>query len=613
MELMRIRYCIVLWLALMSCFVLRAEEKITFEVNTPMIVGVNETFKVEFNLNAKPDDESFTPPSFQDFDVLAGPAVSQGQSIQITNGQMSKQVNYTITYVLLAKSEGDFRIAPASVVVKGDTYRTRETYVEVRAGNSSASSGQSSSRQQISGQEQASSQIGKDDLLYRLVLSRTEVYKGEPIRASLKLYSRVRLAGSEGNKMPSFDGFWSQELQTEQGPFRETFNGKLYETYVIGEYLLYPQRSGKLVIDPAQLTILAQIIVQSSSPFDSFFGGGHEIYNVRRELKTQKVTVHVLDFPSPAPASFNGAVGKYSMDVSLSQNEITANSAANFVVKIAGTGNVSFLSSPTLNLPSSFELYDVKTEDQVHNTISGSTGQKVFEYPFIARTEGEFDIPHVEFTYFSTQTHQYVTLSSNDFHIKVNPDKNSSSELVGLAASTHREDIRLLGQDVRIMLGRTHLKSWSVPFILSASYFVLLLLELIGCVVISLFLRKRIRESRNTALVKGKRANKVAVSRFRLALRYMNEQNRRAFYEEMLKALWGYFSDKFNIPTSLLKKESIREELSRRGVQSISQSVIDIITRCEEAQYSPSETTRMEQAYADGIEIVSRIETILKK
>ena len=598
-----------------------ADEKVLFELNTPMIVSEGEPFRAEFALNAKPDDKSFAPPTFEGFDVLAGPATSQGSSISIVNGKMTKSVNYSITYVLMPTRSGELRIGEAEVAVDGVKYRTRVTPVEVRAAGANASGGGSQareSRQQQSGEsleQRAGNQIGKDDVMLRLALSRRSVYKGEPIRATLKLYSRVNVAGSEGAKMPAFNGFWSQQLDIEQGPFRETLDGKVYEAYNIAEYLLYPQQSGRLTIEPSELTVFVQVVVQNPRNYDPFFGGGREIYNVRRALRTPEVVVEVKEFPAGAPASFTGAVGRYTMEATLSTDSVSANSAANINVRIAGSGNLKFMQSPTLVLPSSFEMYDVKPTEQIRNSSSGSTGYRSFEYPFIPRAEGDYTIAPIEFSYFNPETAKYVTLRSEEFTLAVLPDaKAGGAPSQVIASGVRKEDVRLLGSDIRfIKLGRPALRSNAAPLILSPLYWGIVVAMVALAVLCFVVLRKRMRDSRNTVLVHARRANKVAVQRFRKAAQYMKEQNRRAFYEEMLRALWGYISDRFNIPVADLTKESVREELSRRGAVNEAREITDIISMCEEAQYSPVATTTMDEVYGKGIEVVSKIESVVKK
>jgi len=600
--------------ALFAIFSVTAAEEVSFTLNAPMIASVGEAFRIEFELNAKPDSDSFVPPSFENFDVVAGPSVSQGSSVQIINGEMTKSVSYAITYVLIPQKAGTFAIAPATIGVKKKSYTTQRTMIEVRDGAQGGGSAQQSGgcNQSESAESRANRTIEKDDLLLRLELSKRAVYKGEPIRAILKLYSRANIAGSESSKMPAFNGFWSQQMDIEQGPFRETLNGKVYEAYNIAEYLLYPQQSGTLTIEPAELTVVAQVVVQSNRGFDPFFGG-HEVYNVRRALKTPEVKVQVKEFPAGAPASFAGAVGRYNISHRLSSTEVAANSAVTLQLTISGTGNLNFISAPTLSLPTSFELYDVKSEEKIDNRPSGSVGYRRFDYPFIVRAEGEYEIAPVEFTYFDLEKRKYVTLATPPLRLVVTPDKNAATQQQ-VAVGVKREDVRLLGEDIRfIKLGSPALRSVVAPFVLSPLYWLVVVLMLVVAVVIYFVVRKYIRDSHNVVLVKGKRANKMAIRRFRIAEKYMREQDRRAFYEEMLRALWGYLGDKFNIPVADLTREVVRAELSKRGATNEAESVIAVIARCEEAQYSPATTVEMKDIYEEGIDAISKIESAIKK
>ena len=612
--MVRLRKVLTLIIALCSTFVVWAEEQVSFSLNAPMIASVGEAFRVEFELNAKPDSDSFVPPTFENFDVVAGPSVSQGSSVQIINGEMTKSVSYAITYVLIPQKAGTFAIAPASIGVKKKTYTTQRTAIEVRDGAQGGTVQQNNnSGQNESAESRANRTIEKDDLLLRLELSSKSVYKGEPVRAILKLYSRVNIAGSEGAKMPSFNGFWSQQVDIEQGPFRETLNGKVYETYNIAEYLLYPQQGGALTIEPAELTVVAQVVVKSNRGFDPFFGGGHEVYNVRRPLKTPAVKVQVKEFPAGAPASFSGAVGRYTMSHRLSSAEVAANSAVTLQLTISGSGNLNFISAPTLSLPSSFELYDVKSEEKIQTNASGSVGYRRFDYPFIVRAEGDYEIAPIEFTYFDLEKKKYVTLATPPLKMVVTPDKSVATQqqqVVGIK----REDVRLLGEDIRfIKLGAPALRSVVAPLALSPIYWAAIVAMLCVAIVAYFLIRKQIRDSRNVVLVKGKRANKVAVKRFRIAEKYMREQDHRAFYEEMLRALWGYLGDKFNIPVADLTREVVREELSRRGASAEAETIIAVIARCEEAQYSPQASSEMHEIYEEGVDALSKIESAIKK
>ncbi len=600
-----------------TVFPARADEEVTFEANSPLTVAVGGAFRVEFSLNAKPDKGSFQAPSFEGFDVLAGPAESTGSSIQFINGTMTKSVSHTYTYVLLPQSAGTVTIGAAEVKVDGRTYRTRELPIEVVDEGDGGRSQQQQQPSDDADRSDAQSRIGKDDILLRAVVSRTSVYKNEPLHVAFKLYTRVPFANVVPESVPSFDGFWSQDLTDPnyEQVGRETYNGKVYETRVLADYLLYPQQVGTLTIDPLQITVVAQVIIQSRHA-DPFFGMGREVLNVPKKLQSQRVSVTVKPLPDGAPASFNGAVGSFKMDAELPSERLTANSGANATVKISGEGNLTFVQAPKLQLPASFELYNVKTTESINATTSGITGYRQFEYPFIARAEGSYEIEPIEFSYFDPQRREYVTLRSRAVTFEVAPDARGGGEAVVMQGrGVSKEDVRQLGQDIRfIKLGAPQLRTVAAPFLFGTAYWIILAVIVILFALIYVALRRQIRESQNVALVRGKRANKVAVQRFRMAKRYMEEQNRHAFYEEMLRALWGYMSDKFNIPMANLTKENVREELNKRGVAAeIAQSFTNIITRCDEAQYSPVESTRMSDVYSEGVNLISQIESVIKR
>ena len=575
---------------------------------------------MEFALNAKPDDDTFKAPSFEGFDVLAGPAISQGSSVQIVNGSMTKSVSYTYTFVLLPQAAGNVTVGAAEVRVDGTTYRTRPLPVEIvnEGEGSRAQQQQGGSRRPDDAHGDAQSQIGKDDILLRAVVSRSSVYKNEPLHVAFKLYTRVPYVNLVPESAPSFNGFWSQDLSDPNGARvgRETYNGKVYETRVLYDYLLYPQQVGTLSIDPVEMTVVAQVVVQSRNA-DPFFGSGREVFNVPRKVQSQRTSVSVKALPAGAPASFSGAVGNFTMDAQFPSERIAANSGATVTVKISGTGNLTFVQAPKLPLPTSFEQYNVKTTESINASSSGISGYRQFEYPFIARAEGSYDLEPVEFTFFDSQRMQYVTLKSKPLTLEITPDTRGGSgdAVVMQGRGMSKEEVKLLGQDIRfIKLGGAQLRSERVPFIFSAAYWILLVGVLVLFAMIYIALRRQIRESQNVALVRGKRANKVAVQRFRAAKRYMEEQNRHAFYEEMLRALWGYMSDKFNIPVANLTKENVREELHKRGVSSEdSQRFTAIITQCDEAQYSPVESARMGDVYSEGVNLISRIESVIKR
>lgn len=591
-------------------------EEISFEVNAPRVVAVGEPFGVEFSLNAKSKD--FEAPSFEGFDVIAGPSTSTSSSVQFLNGKMSQTTNYTISYVLVCGTEGEFSIGVASVRAEGKTYKTKP--VTIKAIKESGTNNGGGSRRDGSGAQTPVATLAEEDVLIVASVDKTNVYKGQPVLVTYKLYTRVAM-NAEGQKMPSFAGFWTQRLNVDSNRWlREEYNGKLYDACPIAEYLLFPQQSGKITIEPMEMSVVARLQVKSPrrghDPFADFFDVP-QIQEVRRVVRSRELSLDVKPLPEGAPASFSGAVGEFEMAVTPPADEIVANSAVTYVVKISGTGNLSMIQAPQIDLPTSFEQYSVKSTESIQTTARGVSGYRQFEYPMIARAEGDFFIPSLEFSYFNPRLAKYVTLTAAECAIHVNPDASVASGMpnAALVSGIDKEDIKFLGRDIRfIRLGDGNLRPQGELFLFSGSWFLIVVLMLLLFAIVLVWLSRYLKEMRNQATLKGKRANKVALARFRAAEKYMNEHNTRGFYEEMLRGLWGYLGDKLNIPAADLTKENVRERLSRKGVATEDvESYVALITDCEYAQYSPSGSGQIQDAYLRGVEIISRLEAEINK
>lgn len=611
---------ILLLIATVLTFVVGAKgEEISFEINVPSVVAVGEPFGVEFSLNAAYED--FEAPSFEGFDVLAGPSTSTSNSIQIINGKMSKSVNYTISYVLVASAEGEFTIGSARVKSEGKSYSTRESTIRVIKEAASGNNNSSAARPNDRGQgrsEGVAATLAEDDVLIVATVDRTKLYKGEPILVTYKLYTRVAM-NAEGQKMPSFAGFWTQRLNVDSNRWmREEYGGKIYDACPIAEYLLFPQHSGKLTVEPLELSIVARLQVKNprrgNDPFADFFDVP-QIQEVRRVIRSKEITLDVKPLPEGAPKSFSGAVGEFELSTTPPADEIEANSAVSYVVKISGTGNLSMIQAPQIDLPTSFEQYSVKSSESIQTSSRGVSGYRQFEYPMIARADGDFFIPEVEFSYFNPRLAKYVTLTAPERAIRVTPDLSVSNGMpnAALVSGIDKEDIKFLGRDIRfISLGKGDFQRKGEIFLFSGNYFLIVALMLVLFVLLFVWLSHRLKEMRNQAMLKGKRANKVALARFRAAEGYMKEQNTRGFYEEMLRGLWGYLGDKLNIPSADLTKENMREKLLHKGVGAEDvERYVELITECEYAQYAPSGSGRMQEAYLKGVEIISRLEGVI--
>ena len=606
---------LLLLVAMLSFVGVALGDEVTFEVNAPKVVAVGEPFGVEFSLNANFRDRDFEAPSFEGFDVMAGPSTSSSSSVQFINGKMSQSVNKTVSFVLVANAVGEFTIGEASVKVDGKTYKTSAVGVRVvkeAQSNAGSSAGAKPQTQQAT--------LAEDDVLIVATVDKTKVYKGEPLLVTYKLYTRVGMS-VDGQKLPSFNGFWTQRLNIDANRWvREEYNGKIYDACPVAEYLLFPQQSGEVKIEPMELSVVAQLQVRSArrvqDPFAAFFDVP-QIQEVRRVVRSKDILLNVKPLPEGAPSSFSGAVGEFELSVTPPADEIVANSAVTYVVKISGTGNLSMIQAPQIDLPSTFEQYSVKSTESIQTTSRGVSGYRQFEYPMIARAEGDFFIPELEFSYFNPRLAKYVTLTAAEHAIHVTPDASVANGMpnAALVSGIDKEEIKFLGRDIRfIHLGDAALREKGKIFLFSGGWFAIAGGMIVAFVILMVWLARYLKEMRNQATLKGKRANKVALARFRTAERYMKEHNTRGFYEEMLRGLWGYLGDKLNIPAADLTKENVRESLTRKGVsaEGVEEYVL-LITDCEYAQYAPSGSGAIEDAYLRGVAAISRLESEINK
>lgn len=595
-------------------------QKVQFEASSPTIVATNEPFRIEFSLNAAP--ESFTGPTFGGFDVLAGPTLSQGQSVSIINGKVNQSVSYTYTYVLQVKSAGKYNIPPGIAKVDGKNYTSNSLLIEVVEGEGMGSqqSAPKENSPKSGTQAQPSGQFSPNDLLIRVSVNRNQVYKGQPIKATFKLYTRVPIGGLEGATYPAFNGFWTQELSVDGYKWRqESYNGRVYDARVIKEILLYPQQSGKLYIEQTSLSVNVQMVHEKKGPnslMDDFFGGGPQVQNVVKEIHAAPIQITVNELPGGAPETFTGAVGKFKISGEIEQKTIGANTSASYVLRVTGNGNLPLIQAPKVLLPNSFEQYNIKTSENLNYSGEGITGYRQFDYPFIPRAEGDYSLDPVEFTYFDPEIVKYITLTTEGQSLQILPDSTGGAGGDrAIVSGISKEDLKILDWDIRfIYTGKPNFEKQGYLFFGGWSYW--LILALLSAMAIGLYyyLRKYLEEQQNVTLVRNKRANKVALSRLKAAAGFMERGDEQPFFEEMLKALWGYMGDKLNIPVAHLTKENIREELLKREVSSDQiEQFIHVITACEYAQYSPSTSGQMGEVYKTAVKILSKFESQIKK
>ncbi|MCD7963268.1 MAG: BatD family protein [Rikenellaceae bacterium] len=579
--------------------------QVTFEIGAPNAVEVGSAFKVEFKSNAKPQD--FLPPDFKGFNVIAGPTISTGQSVNIINGSVTREESYTYVFVLQATETGNVTIGPAEITVKGEKYSTKSRIIEVVSGGGSAEPSQNSS---VASQNQSAT-LASDDILLIANVSSRNVYKGQPVRVTFKLLTRASLRGIDNVKMPAFNNFWTQEIDVNDNGKQETYNNKVYEAVVLKEYLLYPQQAGELVVEPMSITALAQIVTQNrrQSIFDDFFGGGPSVQQIRKDLATQPVRINVKELPAGAPVGFNGAVGNFALSGGIAETEIAANQSGNYIITISGTGNLPTVNAPKVTMPSSFEQYSVRTNEDYRTQGNNISGSKTFTIPFIARAEGRFTIDAVNFTFFNTTTEQYETVTIPAVSMNITGTGQEGQSTPGIISGT-KEDLRILDNDIRyIRTGSPDLRTRRSFFIWSLPYFLTLFLLLCGFICSLIYLREKIEFNSNTKLVRNKKAQKIALKRLKNAEKNMLAKNEQGFYEEMLKAMWGYMSDKLDIPVAELSKDNIKNELSGRGIDEVLiDRYIKIISDSEFARYAPVSDITIGDIYNSAVDTISKLE-----
>lgn len=589
-----------------------AGNEVNFVAAAPDVVVSGDQFRLTFTVNTQ-KVKDFRAPSIKGFEVLMGPSRSSQNSTQIINGKVSSSSSITYTYILMAGKEGTYNIPAASIVADGETKISNSLQIKVLpADDASASSAQggsaSSSRSQAVG-----SKITDKDLFITASASKTKVYEQEAILLTYKVYTVVDLRQLYGD-MPDLKGFHTQEVEL---PAQKTFslehyNGRNYNTTVWRQYVLFPQQSGTMEIPSITFDGVVAQRINSGDPFDAFFNGGANYVEIKKKIVTPKLKINVAALPSK-PADFSGAVGTFTMASSINSKSVKTNDAVTIKLTVTGTGNMKLIGTPEVKFPQDFEVYDPKIDNQFNLTREGLSGSKTYEYLAIPRHAGKFTIPAVSFTYFDLKTKTYKTLKSEEYVINVEKGQGNADQVI--ADFTNKESVKMLGNDVRyIKRGATQFAQRGDYFYGTTAYWMWYIIPFVLFVGVILMYRKQAMDNANTAKMKTKKANKVAVKRMKLAGKLLSENKKNEFYDEVLKALWGYISDKLSIPVSQLSKDNIEQELSRYGVnEELVKAFINVLNDCEFARYAPGdENEAMDKVYTASIEIISKMENSIK-
>ncbi len=586
----------------------------TLTGRAPSQVAVGEQFRLSYTINTQ-DVKGFRAGTIPgELDVLMGPSTSTQSSFQMVNGHTSSTSSVTYTYIVVATKAGTYTIPPAQATVDGKTVRSNEVHIKVSGQVSSGS--QSSGRQQGGGESgelrPAGSAISGSDLFIKVSASKQHVREQEPILLTYKVYTLVGLTQLSG-KMPDLKSFYTREVSLPQEKsFKvETLNGRQYRTVTWQQYVMFPQTTGKLEIP--SITYDGIVVQQNRAvdPFEAFFNGGSGYIEVKKQIKAPAVTIQVDPLPQ-RPTGFSGGVGKFQLYAQLDKTEVKANDPVNLRVIVTGVGNMKLLRQPVVQMPKDFDSYDAKVTDKTHLTTNGLEGTITYDFLAVPRHQGDYEIPPVEYVYFDTSTNSYQTLKTEGFKLHVAKGDGQTT----VTSFTNQEDVKQLARDIRyIHTGDTRQRPRGDYFFASTAYWSLLVGLLAAFVTIFVVFRRRAIENANIVKQRAGKANKVAVKRLKKARKLMLAGRSSEFYDEVLRALWGFVGDKLSMPVDQLSRDNISQQLSLYSVtdDTVSQ-FLGALDECEFARYAPGDTVgNMNKVYDAAITAISQIANTMKK
>ncbi|MDD3658168.1 MAG: BatD family protein [Lascolabacillus sp.] len=596
---------LIFLVALLTGNIAVSEAQVTFKATAPASVVEGEQFRLSYVLNQEGRDLRL--PDLSDFDILFGPSTSTSFSQRTINGKTTSERSVTYTYILVAKTTGTYTIGPASISVDGANYQSNSLKVEVLPPDE-----KSSQSSRGGGSSSGSATVSDNDAFIRAIVSKNNPYEQEGFTVTFRLYTTLNIVNFGRIQFPEFEGFMVEEIDVpvNQQLQMERYNGRNYYTADLRKTLLFPQKSGQITIPSGRLEMVFS--VPSGRSVTTFFGSQELMVDVNKTLVTNPVVINVKPLPANRPASFANAVGTFTMKPNINTTQLRANEAISLRLEISGTGNMKLISNPVVEFPSNFEVYDPTVTNALNVTSNGLTGIRTIEYMAIPRYEGNYTIPPVEFSYFDINTNSYKTLTTEEYSLQIakgDPGSITSSNFV------NQQDVRV-EQDIRFLkTGEPNYLSISNFFVGSLNYWLWYIIPFVLLVVLFIINRKQARENANVALMRNRKANKIAIKRLKLAEKYLKEQKKENFYDEVLRAIWGYFSDKLSIPVANLSKNNIENELSKNGISGeLISRFMQILDTCEFARYAPAESdAEMESVYNNTFNAIGEMENRLKK
>lgn len=586
----------------------------TLQGSAPSHVAVGEQFRLTYTVNTQNASDFRAGNIPDELEVLIGPNRSMQSSYQMINGHTSSSSSITYTYIVCATKNGSFTIPPAHIVVGGKSIASNTLNIKV-SGSPQASAGGSPRHQRQDEQGEirdAGSQISGSDLFIKVSANKKRVYEQEPILLTYKVYTLVGLTSLRGD-MPDLKSFYTQEvsLPTQKSFSIETFNGRPYKTTTWSQYVMFPQMTGKLQIP--SITFEGIVVQQNRNidPFEAFFNGGSGYIEVKKKIIAPGIDIQVDPLPE-RPVGFSGGVGHFTVSAALNKTETKANDPVSLRITVSGVGNLKLIKQPQIELPKDFDKYEPKVTDKTKLTSNGIEGSMIYDILIVPRHQGHYELPPVSLTYFDTTAKAYKTVSSEPLSLDVAKGAGPGA----MSDYSGQQDLQELSRDIRhIKLGDARQQGMNEFFFGSVAYWVTL--AIMAIVFISLFVifRQRAIENANVSKRRAGKANKVATKRLKKASKLMADNKPGEFYDEVLRALWGYVGDKLNIPVEQLSHDNISQRLNARGVgaDTIAQ-FMGALDECEFERYAPGDPMgNMSKVYEKAMTAIEQIEGTMKK
>lgn len=569
----------------------------------PDVLTAGEQFSLIFSSNERIDDVNL--PELPDFQFLGGPMTSESRSVQMAGGKVTSVANYQYIFYYMALKEGKFTIPPATATISNRQYTSAPIVIQVAAG--------ANLQTDPGGDEEAMRQTAEPDqnsLFIRLITDKSDLFIGEPVEITVKLYTRVDISGfNPGFKGPDLQGFFTE---MENGPGTvdsEVYNGVVYNTAVLRKYFAIPQKTGEIILEPftVDVAVRQEVSRRMASPFfDDFFFP--EIEEVPVTLSSKPLTIKVKPLPPHAPESFTGAVGNFSITSSINSLEADVNEPLTLRYLVNGIGNIKLVNELRTTIPADIEIYEPVVGTAMEGPV---TGTRSFEYMLIPHAPGIYVIPEVAFTYFDPSMEEYLTVNTESYTINVTGVPGNNPLNTGIL----RDEVELLSNDIRfIKTGSIRLNTKDRYFAGSLLYYFIIALIIAGFIAGMLINRRINSKVSDVAGLRKRKADKYAAKRLKNCRLLLEQGRSKEFYDELLSALWKYLADKFNIPMARLSRETAGEALSSQiDDNELAERFFRITAECEMARYSRNTgATEPKELYSDAVEIVSLLQQKLK-